>query len=83
LNRFYRKKQFKFIGRHRDETKLLIIAFGCLVLGVHEKPDPTGRVENLDKFPHGRGQQDFPDALPLAVFADRQPAKSDTGYVAR
>ena len=68
LNGFYRQKQFKFVGRQGDKAKLFVVAFGFLVLGVHEEANPARGVENLDKLSQRGHQQCFPDALSLKGF---------------
>ena len=54
-----------------------------MVLRINEKPNPAGRVENLQEFSHGRNEQCLPYALPLIFLGDSQPAKPDAGHITR
>ena len=62
---------------------MFVVAFGCMVFGIHEKTDPARRIENLDELSHCRDQQGSPKALPLMFPGDGQPSKPHTGHLTR
>lgn len=83
LNCFYRKEQFKFVGRKRYKAKFLIEFFGFLIFGIDKKPNTAGDLENLDELFHRRNQENFSDPLPFEFFGTGQPAKPDSRNIAR
>ena len=54
-----------------------------MVLRVHEKSNPAGRVENLHELPQSRNEQRFSYSLTLVFPGDCQPAKPDPRHLTR